>query len=475
MKRVHWKTIALWFVGILLGIMFLISLQQFAFLPSTLLLLAMCISIPAIFRKIPVMNSWSLSQRSASLFGLFILIVFTLPIVEEKMPGAGSRFPSSTDEDQIQNQDQDQDQDQEDETVSSISNVARPACYECHKFKNTPTYTHEPFINGECEKCHTVPESHPSEPATIPTSSETCYQCHDPMDAKEVKHKALYKEKQCMNCHNPHGSNIRSMLKEAAPQLCLKCHDVIKHTSPQPTGSIHAVTVDGKSCLNCHSPHSTKLVRLLKKEPKALCLNCHNKEITTTWDAVERKIPSIQGILDTKTHLHPPFELMDCTTTCHTPHETAQDRLLKLPYPITPHNDSKDSAKSLALCLQCHKKILSPKISRTDTNFRKDVKDKKGRITRTNLHWLHVVNSATNTYNQQGRSCAMCHDPHGTDKLFMLRSSFSIEKLFDNETVKNFQMPIEYVQLPVDKAPTGGQCTKSCHFGSSPHIYERLD
>ena len=363
--------------------------------------------------------------------------------------------------------------------------VARPACTECHEPPPAKTYTHDPYESGECEMCHTVKSTHftTQEPGsvTIPKTSEACYQCHEPMDSKPVKHEALATGKQCINCHSVHGSNIRGLLKKAAPELCLKCHDVIKHTSPQPTGTIHAVTVELKSCINCHNPHSTKAEHLLKSDPKALCLSCHNKEIPTTWDKEARTIPSIKGILETKKHLHPPFAKgKNCTSACHSPHEADEERLLKLPYPVVPHKNYVEQPNTYGLCFQCHEStMLNKSITGAETNFRKDVKDNKGRITRTNLHWLHVVNTANNTYNQMGRSCAICHDPHGTDQPFMIRTSVSIGKIFDNETEKNFQMPIEYRQLPLDlpagKDHTGGQCTKSCHFGSNPHIYERLD
>jgi predicted CXXCH cytochrome family protein len=63
----------------------------------------------------------------------------------------------------------------------------------------------------------------------------------------------------CLNCHEPHGSNHEKLLTSPRPALCQQCHIMQGHMSQLLTrgllasGSRADVRMIGRSCSNCHS------------------------------------------------------------------------------------------------------------------------------------------------------------------------------------------------------------------------------
>jgi DmsE family decaheme c-type cytochrome len=82
------------------------------------------------------------------------------------------------------------------------------------------------------------------------TVNETCYICH-----AEKRGPFLWMHppvaQNCANCHDPHGSINRSMLKLRPPRLCQQCHIGTFH--PGSPGSPGSVFVFSRACTNCHS------------------------------------------------------------------------------------------------------------------------------------------------------------------------------------------------------------------------------
>ena len=75
----------------------------------------------------------------------------------------------------------------------------------------------------------------------------------------------------CSDCHSPHGTSNRNMLREAGWETCVRCHVekrgpwVFEHAS---------VRVEG--CVTCHTPHgSVNKLLLVRREERFLCLSCH--------------------------------------------------------------------------------------------------------------------------------------------------------------------------------------------------------
>ena len=92
---------------------------------------------------------------------------------------------------------------------------------------------------------------------------ETCADCHS--NLTELKHNHEPATDACDNCHtkvsrvtHPAGQGVEFKLAEAMPNLCFICHDNIQ-TEVQAKYP-HAATED---CSNCHNPHSSEIRSLL--------------------------------------------------------------------------------------------------------------------------------------------------------------------------------------------------------------------
>lgn len=121
-----------------------------------------------------------------------------------------------------------------------------------------------------------------------------------------------------------------------------------------------------------------------------------------------------------------------------------------------PGNDK--TSNTYALCFKCHKpSMLNENISAADTGFRNDTV-REGAVVRENLHWFHVVDAAGSAYKDRGRSCNICHSPHGSTQPHLIRTSW---------TMRSFHPPLVY-----ESKPDGGECLKSCH---GPKSYQRKD
>jgi predicted CXXCH cytochrome family protein len=81
----------------------------------------------------------------------------------------------------------------------------------------------------------------------------------------------------CTDCHAPHGSATRKILKAPQSKLCLQCHDVRKvHLHPFGAPAKDPRTGGDLDCTSCHSPHSSDHGRLLLRDQKRdLCVQCH--------------------------------------------------------------------------------------------------------------------------------------------------------------------------------------------------------
>jgi predicted CXXCH cytochrome family protein len=63
----------------------------------------------------------------------------------------------------------------------------------------------------------------------------------------------------CLNCHDPHGSNQEFLLNLPVPMLCQQCHTNDRHPNDLITrqstrgGLVPDERVMERGCLNCHS------------------------------------------------------------------------------------------------------------------------------------------------------------------------------------------------------------------------------
>lgn len=103
-----------------------------------------------------------------------------------------------------------------------------------------------------------------------------------------------YKEKRCNDCHD---KSQDSGLIKPRDQICFVCHPNIMKKA-----FVHGPVAVG-SCLDCHDPHSSAEVALLKVEKKKLCVVCHKEKRVA--DSMHTKVTD-SG--------------MACTD-CHDPHD----------------------------------------------------------------------------------------------------------------------------------------------------------
>lgn len=114
-------------------------------------------------------------------------------------------------------------------------------------------FFHPPFLEKQCDSCH---ESKFSQ-RLISKGKELCFTCHD--DFAKDKRTVHYpvSEGACTDCHEPHQSSNRFILKKPVPEICFGCHD----EKDIKTNLAH----EGKNmCVECHNPHASDEEKLLK-------------------------------------------------------------------------------------------------------------------------------------------------------------------------------------------------------------------
>jgi predicted CXXCH cytochrome family protein len=233
--------------------------------------------------------------------------------------------------------------------------VNKDICRECHQqHYNVPAddWIHGPVVVGKCSMCHL---SHQSEYRGLLTKPQDklCLDCHDPVVTLSRPFHAEAKSgaKACGACHDPHSAGNRLLLADSNTYLrralkshvvsaphgnwakddckkchatdksnvlldpnsinkaCLNCHEkkVIKEADP---AKLHKAVRDGK-CLDCHTPHRSPQMHLIRPVAEKNCTPCHKPEKFN-------KPP------------HPPVIRADCLL-CHSGHISSREHLLK-PY-----------------------------------------------------------------------------------------------------------------------------------------------
>ncbi|MBI2966493.1 MAG: cytochrome c3 family protein [Bacteroidetes bacterium] len=271
------------------------------------------------------------------------------------------------------------------------------------------------------------------------SDDKKCLDCHAALFEKTIKH-TTSTGKECEDCHKSNGSEhpktgITSfLLAEKLPDLCLSCHDKIKNAISK-SHFIHGSLTDNKSCLNCHSPHSSSEKGLLTAIKREVCFSCHNKTIT----GKSGTILNIEQLYTNSEVKHPPVK--KCSSTCHNPHASDFKHLLSNAYPEDEYAPA--NADSFALCFICHEDmdlIEAPK-----TNAATAFRNGEG-----NLHYVHV-------HGEKGRKCTLCHSPHATKNEHLIRDAVKFG---------NFEFKLNY-----KSDSTGGSCFPGCHVEKK---YNRL-
>jgi DmsE family decaheme c-type cytochrome len=140
-------------------------------------------------------------------------------------------------------------------------------CETCHPQQRSEfdKRSHMPVHEGKmsCEDCHNPHGSDTKPLLKAETVNEVCYACHAEKRGPFLWEHAPVREN-CMNCHLPHGSNHDKLLAAARPYLCSQCHDpAVGHpgqffradqtAGAALVGGTQSARVIGRSCQNCHT------------------------------------------------------------------------------------------------------------------------------------------------------------------------------------------------------------------------------
>ena len=323
--------------------------------------------------------------------------------------------------------------------------VKEDVCLQCHGDHAEGKVVH-PAVQMGCFSCHFVRGSGDSTRVVLKTPKSTilCTSCHeDKKAAAGDKRVHAPVRKDCLQCHEPHTSANKYLLKKAESgdkehNLCLQCHT--KGLNVPEKGSRHAALDMG--CDTCHVTHKTgsgkdEFKFHLTKQAPGLCMDCHDVKDKALIEA----------------HKGQPFATADCTT-CHDPHQSKSPKLMQA-YLHPPFADKTcevchdpavngkvklNQPQVAAVCSTCHddvvKKIATAKVPHPGAQG--DCTDchnpHGGRFPRfltpnpvavcENCHTEQagLLSTKSVTHGPAAVRCSICHEPHGGDRPKLLRA-----------------------------------------------------
>ncbi len=240
-------------------------------------------------------------------------------------------------------------------------------CFKCHDKKMMAgAFKHGPASTGQCTICHN-PHSSDYDKMLFAEGNDLCLSCHtdkaDELKNDKYIHPAV--ELGCVNCHSPHSAGFKYNLRaDRHEDLCFMCHANKKKQVEESKTKHGAITQTKKKCLNCHNPHGSDLPKMLLKKPIDLCLSCHDKPLDTPTG----KIVDMKGYLAENKDWHGPIKEGDCPA-CHSPHGSDNFRMLRKNFPSSMYMPY--DPNNYALCFMCHQNtIAAEKYTTTLTNYR---------------------------------------------------------------------------------------------------------
>lgn len=240
-------------------------------------------------------------------------------------------------------------------------------CFQCHKKDIVSrNFVHGPAAVGSCSTCH---DMHQSDFAHLLHSegNKVCFECHpdkeEAFKGKKFTHAPV--QKSCTNCHDAHSGNFKyNFTADGAQDLCLTCHKN-KHQEIDHASVKHKALYTDKKCLACHDPHVSNYVKQLTMQPADLCMSCHDRAYS---DSNGHNTANMKSYLSDNTIYHGPIKQNDCSS-CHNTHGSSNFRILRENLsPVFYANYDADNYKA---CFVCHEKNLANEEKTTTmTNFR---------------------------------------------------------------------------------------------------------
>ncbi|MDY0341112.1 MAG: cytochrome c3 family protein [Coriobacteriia bacterium] len=197
---------------------------------------------------------------------------------------------------------------------SMLTMTVEDLCITCHPIgpELDRMQVHAPVAGFHCTDCHD-PHGSAYRGILVDAQRDLCFTCHPSvarLSGMAVQH-GPYANDACTDCHEPHGSDYGPLLRAPEPVLCYGCHPGIetdfRRASHHPVGTISL------DCTGCHDAHATNYQSLLYGDDNGICYDCHAKPIQATYDK--------------SAHLNTPC------WGCHTPHGSDYGPLLKGPQP----------------------------------------------------------------------------------------------------------------------------------------------
>jgi len=189
------------------------------------------------------------------------------------------------------------------------------------------SYRLHPALEDGCEGCHTVKDG---KLATM-LLKDACYSCHDNFEEGGEEGKWFVHgpvaSGECTECHDPHFSIRLKLLKK--DNICAECHDPFLEE-----GTVH-IPVKYGECTACHSPHAGPAPKQLRRAGNALCLGCHENP------HAQHRSAEVKGSITTIPEDFPKEKGQLSCLGCHRPHQSSERRLFRM--------------KQGEMCQTCHR------------------------------------------------------------------------------------------------------------------------
>ncbi|MFQ5899970.1 MAG: cytochrome c3 family protein [Thermodesulfobacteriota bacterium] len=209
--------------------------------------------------------------------------------------------------------------------------VVSSDCLSCHSPHSSDrkgllrVNLHKPFADNNCSACHLTDSIE-----VLKDGISLCMKCHE--DTREGFYKtyshltAGKKTNACNNCHNPHASDRKGLLRDREDRVCYQCHADTR----QYVAESKFTHPNLENCSDCHTPHGSNNALFLTLVGEAQCSaeQCHPAQGRFTH-------PVGEEIIDPRSKMP-----MDCST-CHNPMGAPEQFILR-------------SGKDRELCIPCH-------------------------------------------------------------------------------------------------------------------------